>query len=182
MNKENLLPTVLSDKTPSSMQAYLDQQWQRVTRRRSFLKSLGVFTAAVTASPILTLDGRAEHTASASSSLPPGDLAILKFLATAEILESDLWSQYAELGGVAATTSDEEFQDFIGGNPAYTKALQNLDMDMPQYVTDNTDDELSHAAFINAYLMAHGEQPVDLSAFQTLDGSTATGSTKKKRL
>jgi hypothetical protein len=182
MSKENLLPSVLSDETPSSMQAYLDQQWQRVTRRRSFLKSLGIFTAAVTASPMLTLEGRAEHTQPASSSLPAGDVAILKFLAAAEILESDLWSQYAELGGVAATTSDEEFQDFIGGNPAYTKALQNLDSDMPQYITDNTDDELSHAAFINAYLVAHGEQPVDLSAFRTLDGSTATGSTKKKRL
>src|SRR5260370_13374546 len=54
---------------------------------------------------------------------------------------------------------------------------------MPQYITENTDDELSHAAFINAYLVAHGAQPVDLSAFQTLNGSTATGSQPgKKRL
>jgi hypothetical protein len=53
---------------------------------------------------------------------------------------------------------------------------------MPQYITDNTDDELSHAAFINAFLVARGAQPVDLSAFRTLSGSTATGSSNKKRL
>jgi Ferritin-like domain len=164
------------------MQEYLHNQWQRVTRRRSFLKGLGIFAASMSTAPILTLEGRAEHFQQQSTSLPSGDVAILRFLATAEILESDLWVQYAELGGVGATTSDEEFQGFIGGNPTYTKALQNLDSDMPQYITDNTDDELSHAAFINAYLVAHGAQPVDLSRFQTLSGSTATGSTNKKRL
>jgi hypothetical protein len=166
------------------MQTYLETQWRRVTRRRAFLKNLGIVTAGLTAAPMLTLEGRAEHReTSATTTLPSGDVAILKFLAAAEILESDLWTQYAELGGVAATTSDEEFQGFIGGNAAYTKALQNLDSDMPQYITDNTDDELSHAAFINAYLVAHGEQPVDLSSFATLPGSTATGAQPgKKRL
>jgi hypothetical protein len=44
-------------------------------------------------------------------------------------------------------------------------ALQNLDGDMPQYITDNTDDELSHAAFLNAYLVSHGAEPVNLDAF-----------------
>jgi len=181
-NKENLLPTVISEETPSTMQSYLYNQWQRVTRRRSFLKNLGIFTATVSAAPLLTLEGRAEHTQTKRGSLPSGDVAILRFLAAAEILESDLWTQYAELGGAGATTSDEEFQGFTGGNAAYTKALQNLDNDMPQYITDNTDDELSHAAFINAFLVARGAQPVDLSAFRTLSGSTATGSSNKKRL
>ena len=69
-----------------------------------------------------------------------GDAAILRFLAAAELIESDLWQQYNELGGVN------------GGNPAYMAALSNLDGDMPQYISDNTDDELSHAAFLNAYL------------------------------
>src|SRR5215471_60693 len=179
--KENLLPTVVSEQTPSSMQEYLHSQWQRVTRRRSFLKGLGIFTATAATTPILTLEGRAEHSKKRGR-LPSGDVAILRFLAAAEILESDLWAQYAELGGVGATTSDEEFQSFIGGKPTYTQALQNLDSDMPQYITDNTDDELSHAAFINAYLVAHGAKPVDLSSFRTLNGSTATGSTNKKRL
>jgi hypothetical protein len=71
--------------------------------------------------------------------LSRGDAAILRFLAAAELIESDLWAQYNELGGVN------------GGNPAYIAALENLDADMPQYITDNTDDELSHAAFLNVY-------------------------------
>ena len=33
-------------------------------------------------------------------------------------------------------------------------ALSNLDGDMPQYISDNTDDEISHAAFLNAYLIS----------------------------
>jgi hypothetical protein len=37
-----------------------------------------------------------------------------------------------------------------GGNAAYKLALQNLDGDMPQYISDNTDDEMSHSAFLNA--------------------------------
>src|SRR5260370_21001682 len=153
-NKENLLPTVVSDKTPSSMQAYLETQWQRVTRRRSFLKNLGIFSATLSAAPLLTLEGRAEHQQkrSSSSSLPDGDVAILKLLAAAEVLESDLWSQYAELGGTPATTSDEEFPEFIARNPAYTQTLHNLDSDMPQYITDNTHHHLTPAAFLNPLL------------------------------
>jgi len=53
---------------------------------------------------------------------------------------------------------------------------------MPQYITDNTDDELSHAAFLNAYLMSHGAEPVNLDAFRTLTGSTAKGAQKIGRL
>jgi hypothetical protein len=53
---------------------------------------------------------------------------------------------------------------------------------MPQYIVDNTDDEVSHAAFINAYLEAHGAEPVDLSPFQTLPGTAATGSSGARRL
>jgi hypothetical protein len=66
------------------------------------------------------------------------------------------------------------------GNPAYKLALENLDSDMPQYITDNTDDELSHAAFLNAYLRAHGAEPVNLDQFRTLPGSTATGVDRTK--
>jgi hypothetical protein len=46
---------------------------------------------------------------------------------------------------------------------------------MPQYISDNTDDELSHAAFLNAYLSSHGAEPINLDAFRTLPGSRATG-------
>src|SRR6266550_134716 len=84
--------------------------------------------------------------------------------------EAVLWQQSNELGGVQ------------GGNPAYIAALSNLDGDMPQYISDNTDDELSHAAFLNAYLISKGEEPVDLDAFRTLPSSQATGSKDVGRL
>jgi hypothetical protein len=102
--------------------------------------------------------------------LSKGDVAILRFLAAAEILESDLWQQYNELGGVN------------GGNAAYVAALQNLDADMPQYIADNTDDEISHAAFLNAYLESKGAQPVNLNEFRTLPSSKASGARQIGRL
>lgn len=141
--------------------------WQRVVGRRSFLRGVGVAGAA--AVPAAGLLGAT--TAFAADSRPTqGDVAILRFLAAAEIIESDLWSQYSELGGAN------------GGNPAYMAALQNLDSDMPQYISDNTDDELSHAAFINAYLCSKGAQPVSLEPFRTLHGSDARGAGQRKRL
>jgi len=99
-----------------------------------------------------------------------GDIAILRFLAAAEIIESDLWTQYAELGGAN------------GGNPAYIAALENLDGDMPQYISDNTDDEISHESFLNAYLKSKGAEVVNLDKFRTLAGSAARGASGKKRL
>ena len=51
---------------------------------------------------------------------------------------------------------------------------------MPQYITDNTDDELSHAAFLNAFLSSHGAEPVNLDQFRHLPGSTATGVDRQK--
>jgi hypothetical protein len=69
-----------------------------------------------------------------------------------------------------------------GGNPAYIAALENLDGDMPQYISDNTDDERSHASFLNAYLRSKGEQPVNLDEFRTLPSSKATGARQVGRL
>jgi hypothetical protein len=108
--------------------------------------------------------------AASTGSLTSGDVAILQFLAAAEIIESDLWQQYAELGGAN------------GGNPSYMAALSNLDADMPQYISDNTDDEISHAAFLNAYLKSKGAAPVNLDAFRTLPSSKATGARQVGRL
>ena len=102
--------------------------------------------------------------------LPKGDVAILQFLAAAELLEADLWKQYNELGGV----QDSEVPGG-SGNPAYTQALAVLDEDMGQYIHDNADDEQSHADFINAYLEAHGEDSINLDGFRTLPSSQATG-------
>jgi len=53
---------------------------------------------------------------------------------------------------------------------------------MDQYIHDNTDDEISHAAFINAYLKAHGAEPVNLNKFRNLPSSKATGAQQIGRL
>jgi hypothetical protein len=172
MKLETLLPTITDDQTPSSTAEDLNIKWQRVIRRRSFLHGLGMAGAALSAGALMSTESMA-RTRSSNGKLSPGDTAVLQFLCAAEILESDLWTQYTELGGVGSPT---------GGNPAYTLALQNLDGDMPQYIRDNTDDELSHAAFLNAYLIAKGEQPVNLEKFRTLPSSKATGARQIKRL
>src|SRR3954454_8072034 len=113
----------------------VDALWQRVVGRRSFLKGVGLAGAAALPGSALF----ASQAMARSAALTKGDVAILRFLAAAELIESDLWEQYNELGGQN------------GGNPAYMAALSNLDSDMPQYIADNTDDEISHAAFLNAY-------------------------------
>jgi hypothetical protein len=104
-------------------------------------------------------------------------VAILRFLAAAEILESDLWQQYNELGGI----QDSEVPGGSGSKP-YTAALQVLDANMPQYIHDNAEDEISHATFINAYLAAKGEEPVNLDRFRTLPSSRASGTQQIGRL
>ena len=100
-----------------------------------------------------------------------------RFLAAAELIESDLWQQYNELGGI----QDKEVPGG-SGSPIYTKAVQHLDLDMAQYIHDNTDDEFSHARFINAYLMANGAETVNLHDFRNLPSSKATGAQQIKRL
>jgi hypothetical protein len=141
-----------------------------VTSRRSFITAAGLGVVAAT-----TLAGA--PAAFGKGSLTVGDAAILRFLAAAEILETDLWQQYNELCGI----QDHELPAG-SGNPAFTKALSQLDSDMAQYVHDNTKDELTHFTFINAYLKSRGADPVNLDPFRTLPGSTATGSAKLKRL
>src|SRR5215831_9283763 len=111
------------------------------------------------------------------STLSAGDAALLRFAAAAEILETDFWLQYNELGGI----QDSEVPGGTG-NPTYTAKLQVLDSDFSQYIHDNTDDEITHFTFLNAYLESKGAQPVNLDAFRTLPGSKATGSSGQMRL
>src|ERR1039458_5276440 len=92
-------------------------------------------------------------------------------LAAAEFIEADLWQQYAELGGVTP-----------GHQNSYQLALQRLDSDGSQYISSNTLDEQSHASFLNAYLIAKGQEPVDLDVFRTLPSSQATGAQQIGRL
>ena len=142
--------------------------------RRSFLgKSLAVGAGTIGGAGLLT----SIRTAEASGGLTPGDAALLRFAAAAEILETDFWVQYNELGGI----QDSEVPGGIG-NALYTDALAVLDEDMAVYIHDNTDDEISHHQFLNNFLESKGAKPVDLSCFATIPGSTATGSTGKPRL
>jgi len=110
------------------------------------------------------------RTAEASGSLSAGDAALLRFPAALELLEADFWIQYNELGGI----QDAEVPGGTG-NPDYTEALAVMDEDMDQYIHDNTDDEITHHTFLNAYLVSKGALPANLDAFRTLMGSTATG-------
>jgi hypothetical protein len=151
--------------------------------RRSFLKgSLLAGGAAVAGAGLLTSGtlARAQASTQESGSLNKGDVAILRFLAAAELIESDLWTQYAELGGIGSNGPIEVNPNQTLNN--YQVALSNLDGDGPQYISSNTLDEVSHATFLNAYLESRGAEPVNLDEFATLPGSTATGSTGIGRL
>jgi len=152
----------------------MNEQREYVTSRRSFLAKGAAVGALTLGAARLFADTPA---AQAGKSLPEGDAAILRFLAAAELLEADLWKQYNELGGV----QDSEVAGG-SGNRGYTHALEAIDEDMPQYVHDNADDEQSHADFINAYLQARGEQPINLDGFRTLPSSKATGAAQIGRL
>jgi Ferritin-like domain len=153
----------------------------KTANRRSFLKNgmmaVGAATMGAAVLPgSLAAFGREEED---HSPLTRGDIAILRFLNALEQIEADLWIQYSELGGV----QDNEVSGVNGGNPLYVGALQILDGDMAQYIHDNADDEISHAAFLKAYLESKGAEAVDLSPFATLPSSKATGANQKlKRL
>jgi Ferritin-like domain len=152
--------------------------------RRSFLrKGLAVGGAGAIGTGLLTnglsLPAFAE---AGSDSLSKGDVAILRFLAAVEIIETDLWQQYNELGGIQDhEVVDGEVVSGGSGSDVYTDALENLDMDMPQYIHDNTEDEISHFTFLNEFLESRGAEPVNLDRFRTLQGSQATGAQKNKK-
>jgi hypothetical protein len=148
--------------------------------RRSFLRgSLATGAAIVGGAALGTVKARAQESED-TKALTRGDIAILRFLAAAELIESDLWTQYAELGGLTSGQPTE-----VDPNQqvnSYQAALSNLDGDGPQYITSNTLDEISHATFLNGYLEFRGADPVDFSEFETLQGSTAAGALNVGRL
>ena len=174
MKNEKFPATSGSETIPSSTNQDANPDFKHVPRR-SFLKGLGIAGATLSAGALLATELQAQDN-DKSGSLTKGDAAILRFLAAAEILETDLWLQYNELGG----TQDTEFTNFIGGNDPYTNALKILDSDMDQYIHDNTDDEFTHFEFINAYLQSKGAAPVSLEKFRKLPGSQATGANKSQ--
>jgi len=127
--------------------------------RRSFLRNLGMGAALLVPGAALLSGSSKALAANERQRLNAGDVAILQLLAAAELIEADLWQQYKELGGVDAPDS------------GYKEGLVILDGDQPQYISDNTDDELSHAAFLNAYLRSKGEHQIDLRQFANLPPS-----------
>ena len=147
--------------------------------RRSFLKNGTVAGAATVGAGLLTGKAFAFEREADTDRAPitRGDIAILKFLQALEQVEADLWIQYSELGG----TQDNEVSGVNGGNPAYTAALTILDGDMPQYIHDNTDDEISHASFLGNFLESKGAESANLQPFRILPTSKAAGANQNFR-
>jgi len=161
--------------------------WKRSTNRRSFMKNGLAAAGAATVGSGLWPNGSTvfaegqdredDDDQEGGGPLSKGDAALLRFAAAVEALETDFWVQYNELAGI----QDSEVPGGTG-NPTYTEALKNLDEDMDVYIHDNTDDEITHFTFLNAYLASKGADTVNLEPFRTLPGSTATGSSGKLRL
>ena len=148
-----------------------ESMFKRRSNRRSFIKGGMVAAGVATVGAGLAASSLPALGAQNSGRLTPGDVAILRLLAAAELVEADLWQQYAELGGVTNGTQN-----------AYQLALQNLDGDGSQYISSNTLDELSHARFLNKYLISKGAPPVDLDHFRRLPSSKASGAQNIGRL
>lgn len=151
-----------------------DSLLKKPGNRRSFLKKGALAAGAAVGAGLLAGKASALGLQSGENSEPTkGDIAILQLLLAAEIIETDLWNQYRELGGIEATGSVSQ---------PYITALQQLDGDMPQYISDNTDDEISHVAFLTAFLKSKGQKPVDLSHFFNLEPSKVPGVPQTGRL
>src|SRR6202171_5265690 len=161
--------------------------------RRSFLKNGVVAAGAMTAGVGVFSGSAAFADTEDRSPITSGDIAILTFLSALEQVEADLWIQYSELGGptknvpssIGLSPIDLELNGkaiSTGLAPGYVTALQVLDGDMPQYIADNTDDEISHHRFLNNYLQSKGAQPIDLSSFAILSLSEVTGVPQNGRL
>src|SRR6266705_2484653 len=154
-----------------------EKSMETSTSRRSFLRKGLVVGGTGAIGAGLLSSGLPAFAQESSGGLTKGDVAILRFLSAAEILETDLWQQYNELGGI----QDSEVPGG-SGSPPYVAALEVLDEDMPQYIHDNTEDEFTHFTFINAYLVSKGADPVNLDKFRTLPSSKATGAQQIGRL
>ena len=155
---------------------------RRSVDRRSFMRSglLAGGAATIGAGLLANATSAWAQDSREDGRLDAGDVAILRFLAAAELIEADLWIQYEELGGIGDNPPIE-----IDPNEQlkpYQAALSNLDGDGPQYITSNTLDEVSHATFLNAYLESKGAEPVNFDEFRVLQGSQATGAQDIGRL
>src|SRR5882724_11535097 len=131
---------------------YVPEGLNNRANRLSFIKK-GLLAAGTATAGVGLLANAKED----GGKLNKGDAAILRFLAAAEIIETDVWQQYNELAGI----QDSEVPGGSGNAP-FTAAVKVLDGDMDQYIHDNTEDELTHFTFINAYLASRGVDTVNL--------------------
>ena len=156
----------------------------RSVNRRSLLKTGALAGGAVALGAGLAGTATSAFAQESKSRVTKGDIAILTFLSALEQVEADLWIQYAELGGATnqPTSSRIDLPFATGLAPAYITGLLVLDGDMPQYIADNTDDEISHHRFLNNYLQSKGAKPVDLSSHATLPPSEVKGVPQNGRL
>ena len=154
-----------------------DNNSKQFKNRRSFLRgSLATGAAVIGASAL------SEKKLSAAPPPTRGDVAILRFLAAAELIEADLWQQYAELGGLTPGQQPVETDTSFTPMNSYQNAFMQLDPDGPQYISSNNLDEQSHATFLNAYLESIGAPAVNFDQYRTLPSSQAAGAQNIGRL
>jgi hypothetical protein len=141
-----------------------------ITNRRNFLR------AGAAASAALAITGVTNVTAQVTNNdldlVTDGDIAILQFLAAAEILEDDLWQQYDELAE---------------NHVAYNQALRRIDRSLVRYINDDRDDERSHHLLINAVLQRIGQRRgrnlvVNLDPFKVIPPPNVSGIAPSPRI
>jgi hypothetical protein len=190
MKNNNVRAAELCETTTTPTVEEVKSHEKGIVNRRSFMRHSLVAGAAATVGSGILANSNFALAQGNSGKLTKGDVGILQFLAAAEIIESDLWLQYQELGGVqddeVATLASQLIPGYpakaTGGNPLYMQDLLPLDGDMSQYIHDNTEDELTHEVFINEYLASKGAEQVNLDQFRTLPSSKATGANQFGRL
>src|SRR5258707_10095558 len=190
MKNKNVPAAELSETTTTPTVEEVSSHEKALVNRRSFMRHSLVAGAAATVGAGIVANSNFAVAQGDSGKLRKGDVAILQFLAAAEIIESDLWLQYQELGGVQDDEVSQLASKLIpgypaqptGGNPLYMQDLLPLDGDMSQYIHDNTEDELTHEVFINKYLASKGAPTVNLDQFRILPSSQATGANQFGRL
>src|SRR5260370_1429552 len=188
--KTKSLSLDIPSKSKPTAEEDITSRTNKAFNRRSCLKNSVVDGATVTAGAAILENVPSALAEPGNGHLTRGDAAILRWLAAAEIIETALWLQHTELAGSqdneVAPIASQAISGYpapaTGGSTAYTQAVLQLDGDMDQYIHDNTEDELTHETFINAYLASKGASPVSLDQFRTLPSSKATGANQILRL
>jgi hypothetical protein len=103
-------------------------KFEHQSNRRSFLKKSALATSAAMVGVGLFGANKNSLGQDSEDRITEGDIAILRFLAAAELIESDLWTQYRDLGGLNPGQVPVEVNPNQPMN-GYQAALSNLDTD-----------------------------------------------------